>query len=155
MPEAHSPDPDTAAITEILYTKDVAAFVAQDWAAVADDFDAARFVGYSAADDGTWRITFPTLEAYRRSWLEQARELSDAPRLAVELAAAQRLASITVSDDHALVRKEFDGAITAASGSTTLEWTTYYFLNRAKADAPWRITGFVGYLPATRKRSDT
>lgn len=141
--------PDLAAITDMLISRDVAAFVAGDWDAVAADFDASSFVGYSGAS-GDWSLEFPDLDSYRRSWLGQAADLGGrgVPDLADQLTRVQRLASVEVRGDRALVRKVFDGTITGPGGSVVVDWQTYYFLRRA--GTRWLITGFAGYLPRDR-----
>jgi enamine deaminase RidA (YjgF/YER057c/UK114 family) len=137
---------DRAAIEDMLIHRDVTAFVARDWDAVADDFDAASFVGYSGAS-GQWRLEFPELAAYRDSWLSQAADLGGrgVPDLATQLAGVQRLASVEVRGDRALVRKVFDGTLRWDGGSLPVDWQTYYFLRRDAGR--WLITGFAGYLP--------
>ena len=79
-PEANPfPAADAArrAIWEMLVPRDIDAFLAADWAPVAGDFVEANFTGLNARflpspDD--WRLSFPTLAAYRDEWLRQARE---------------------------------------------------------------------------------
>ena len=68
-------DPDRAAIWDMLMPRDFAAFAAQDWSMVADDFDGTRFLGIHAhfsPNEDEWDAGFPTLEAYRDEWLRQA-----------------------------------------------------------------------------------
>lgn len=140
---------DERQITEILIDRDIRAFTASDWDAVADDFDADRFTGYSGAD-GTVRLAFATLDAYRRSWLAQAAELTasgDVGRLAAQLGAAQRIERIEVSGRQALAVKVFDGAVDMPGEPRTLRWTTYYFLRFDADRQRWLVTGFLGYLP--------
>lgn len=138
----------TAAIHEILIERDIAAFVAGDWDAVQQDFDADAFTGYSGAS-GFMRLEFPSLDGYRSSWLEQAAQFRglDPARLAEQLHAAQRLDRIEISGDRALATKLFDGVVEGPSGAQRLAWTTYYFLRRSPHDDRWLITGFAGYLP--------
>lgn len=136
---------DENQIIEMLHTRDVEAFARGDWEAVADDFDAS-FTGYSgSAANGLWTLAFPDLASYRDVWLAESARLTGEPGFAEQLAAAQRIASVEVADGKSLVRKEFDGRVTAPSGPVDLSWTTYYFLRHG--DGRWRITGFVGFLP--------
>ena len=61
-------DPDRALIWEMLMPRDFEAFATQDWAKVADDFDAGRFLGihaHTSPEPDEWDAVFPTLEAYR------------------------------------------------------------------------------------------
>ncbi|MGH7105100.1 MAG: hypothetical protein ACREFT_01165 [Acetobacteraceae bacterium] len=136
-------------IYAMLFTRDHQAFSEANWYAVAGDFDAASFVGYRGGDtvQGPWTLSYPTLDAYRDDWLGQARGmLMPHPQRVVEqLARAARIASIDLHGSVALVRKEFDGVVTAPSGDVELKWRTNYFVRRF--ESRWKITGFVGYLP--------
>lgn len=137
---------DEALIHSILIDRDIAAFVSADWDSAATDFDGDSFVGCSG-ESGTVRLAFPTLDAYRDSWLAQARDMRDVDRLDEQLHAAQRLDLIDVSGDRAVATKIFDGVIAGPGGEVPLAWTTYYFLRRDAGLARWLITGFLGYLP--------
>lgn len=140
-------DESAGDIFEMLILRDVEAFVRGDWEAVSSDFDQDHFVGFDGADPGGWRLAFPTLSDYRRSWLEQARSFAgigeDAER---QLLAAQHLAELQIDGSQALARKVFDGSIETATGDQALSWETYYFLHQIAG--VWKIRGFVGYLPA-------
>lgn len=134
---------------DILIHRDVDAFVAGDWDSTAADFDAEAFTGYSGGD-GTLRLTYPTLAAYRDSWLEQATEFAGSPpeHLRSQLLSAQRISRIEITDDKALCMKVFDGTVAGPDLQPHhLTWTTYYFLRHDASTQRWLITGFVGYLP--------
>lgn len=149
-------NPDTAAITEALVQRDIAAFVAGDWSRVAADFDEESFVGYrGATGPADWVLAYPTLTAYRDDWLRQAAELTSAhgPDLEEQLLAAQRVATVQVAEGRALATKVFDGVLTGPGGTTALDWVTQYFLRRGESGR-WLITGFVGYLPRVRGSED-
>lgn len=144
---------DTAFITDMLYTKDIAAYVAQDWDAVADDFDADAFVGYVRRGDVPMSIAFSELDQYRDDWLGGAAELlkgTTPEALSADLHGASKIADVAVSGKWALVRKEFDGH--AGADRTRLEWTTYYHCR--KDPGRWRIVGFTALFPGddTKKR---
>ena len=153
-PPAGAPRPATAeeraAITEMLYDRDIEAFVAQDWSMVAADFDADAFVGYQGSNRGRgpWHVLFGALAEYERTWLAQARELiaagGEPSRLILELRAASSIREIEVNGRFALVRKFFDGKVHSGDLVQTLDWTTNYLVRR-DADR-WRITGFM-YMP--------
>lgn len=145
-------DPDRRAIWEMLVERDIEAFVKGDWSLVAEDFAEAGFTGLDArfrANPDSWRLTFPALEDYRRSWLEQAaantgRISPDA--LSRSLHDATTLRDIDLSGERAVAHKKFDGRVRYDDGSVqTLRWQTLYFCR--KVSGAWKISGFVGYLP--------
>ncbi len=139
-------------IWEMLVTRDIDAFLAADWQAVAGDFIAERFLGIDAAKsvnpDG-WRLAFPTLDAYRDEWLRQAEDFrtvsfAEDPRAAIFT--TTRLEEIEFNGDTALVRKKFDGSIRKSDGSQdVLKWQTLYYCRLH--EGRWKIAGFTGYLP--------
>jgi hypothetical protein len=145
-------DPDRRAIWEMLVARDIDAFVAADWGAVAGDFVGAEFQGIDARrapNPDHWRLAFPTLAAYRDAWLAQARdfgatEFAGDARAAIFEATVLR--DIEIAGDRAVARKKFDGALARADGgSDRLLWQTLYFCRREAGR--WKISGFVGYLP--------
>lgn len=144
-------DKDREQIWEKLVRRDIEAFVGQNWALVADDFDEARFLGIHAhgeANPDKWDAAFPTLTAYRDEWLRQAAE-SAATEYAESLAdgvfRATNLGVIDINGDVAVARKKFDGTIKKADGThDRLDWQTLYFCRRH--GERWRITGFIGYM---------
>ena len=144
-------DPDRRAIWEMLVRRDIEAFVASDWAMVADDFDEQRFLGihaHNSLEPNDWSVGFPTLAAYRTEWLKQAAQAAAtryAEPLVEAIFRATTLREIDVTGDVALARKKFDGMIRKADGGADLlNWQTLYFCRRAAGR--WKITGFVGYL---------
>jgi len=155
MPHFTNPfpkDADRGAIWTMLVTRDIDAFIAGDWSMVEGDFIADGFLGLNAAASGnpdSWRIGFPTLEAYRDEWLRQAAAtkataFAEDPRAAIYR--ATNLMHIDVSGDIAVAHKKFDGTIAKADGTRdVLNWQTLYFCR--KVDGRWRLTGFVGYMP--------
>ena len=147
-----SADPDRHAIWEMLVARDIEAFLACDWSMVEPDFAADRFLGIDGKASGNpddWRVSFPTLYAYRDSWIAGARNF--APRAIKGTAregifAATRLEEIEISGDRALAHKKFDGKVAMADGSfDILNWQSVYTLSRLTAG--WKLTGFIGYLP--------
>ena len=143
-------DSCVAEIREALLTRDIRAFVASDWDAVADDFDEPSFVAYSGRDGhDNWALAYSSLAEYRDDWLSQSIAMRAAgyPDLEEQLTRAQVLHSIQIEHDHALVRKVFNGVVRGPDGELTLDWQSYYFLRRS--NGRWRITGFAGYLPRT------
>ncbi|MEI4472242.1 hypothetical protein [Frigidibacter sp. MR17.24] len=145
-------DPARRAIWDMLVPRDIDAYLAADWSAVAGDFIAAGFTGLDgrfAADPQSWRLSFASLEAYRDEWLRQARAgqavaYSEDARAAIF--AATRLEEIEIADGAALVRKKFDGRIARADGGEDrMLWQTLYTCRETPEG--WKIAGFVGYLP--------
>jgi hypothetical protein len=136
----------------MLVERDIAAFVAADWSMVAEDFIAEGFLGINGGKSGNpddWRISFPTLEAYRDDWLRQAREsqlLDYAEDVLAGIHRATSLTEIEINGDIAIAHKKFDGAIALANGGQDrLNWQTLYFCRRVSG--AWKLTGFAGYLP--------
>ena len=145
-------DPDRSAIWTMLVKRDIAAFVAADWAQVDGDFVKEGFLGINGKKSGNpdeWRISFPTLEAYRDDWIQQARDsqkLDYAEDVLEGIHRATSLTEIEINGDIAIARKKFDGEIALKDGSKdVLNWQTLYFCR--KVDGVWKLTGFVGYLP--------
>lgn len=145
-------DPDRHYLWDMLVERDIEAFVAGDWGLVAGDFVAA---GFQAIDAGlrdrpdSWRLKYPTLDAYRDDWLKQSQATTsraDAEAVRSGLHDATSLRDIEIAGDSALAHKRFDGQIRLRDGSNeVLRWQTLYSCR--KFDEVWKITGFVGYLP--------
>jgi hypothetical protein len=144
-------DADRHAIWDMLVRRDIGAFLAQDWAAVAGDFWEEGFFGIDAArspNPDSWRLRF-TLDRYRAEWLRQASATAATayagdPRTA--LFEATHLRDIDIDGDCAAVHKKFDGVLVRADGGRdVLCWQTLYLCRRI--GGVWKIAGFVGYLP--------
>jgi enamine deaminase RidA (YjgF/YER057c/UK114 family) len=139
---------DVDFITDMLYGKDIAAYVSEDWGAVDDDFDREQFVGYVTRGDTPMQIAFGVLEEYRDDWLGSATDLlrgTTPEQLSADLHASSRIADISFNGKWALVRKEFDGY--AGVDRMRLEWVTHYHCR--KDDDRWRIVGFHAIFPAS------
>jgi hypothetical protein len=160
--EPHNPfdkktDSDRHAIWERLIRVDGEAFIAANWAMVEDDFDPEHFEGIRCGGSGNpdrWEIVFPTLSAYRDSWLEASKQFNAhafaegiTPRDAIFL--RMHLTTVEIHGDRALCRKKFYGKVPLRDG-TALDATrqTVFRLHRRK-DSPWGwlIVGFLGNLP--------
>jgi len=145
-------DDARAEIWDMLVLRDINAFVAADWAQVADDFDEAAFFGVDGAkkpDPDDWSLGFPDLESYRAEWLRQAEDFS-ATAFAEDARAAifnaTDLSYIEIRGERAIAHKKFDGVLRKADGSEDrLLWQTLYFCVRK--DGRWKICSFAGYLP--------
>ena len=145
-------DPDRKAIWTMLVERDIDAFISQDWGMVDGDFVREGFLGINAGgsdNPDSWRIGFPTLEAYRDEWLRQAAESAK-----VEYAEDQRtgifrattLQHIEINGEIGVAHKKFDGTIAKADGTKdVLNWQTLYFVR--KVAGTWKLTGFIGYAP--------
>ncbi|MDH5604895.1 MAG: RidA family protein [Cyclobacteriaceae bacterium] len=145
-------DKDRHSMWEMLVERDIKAFLKQDWSMVANDFIEEGFMGIdarNASNPDTWKLTFDTLEAYKKEWLRQAVEFSradwhDDPEKAFLEATTMR--DIEISGDCALLHKKFDGKIRAKNGEETyLNWQTLYRCR--KVQGVWKIAGFTGYMP--------
>ncbi len=144
-------DPDRHAIWDMLVSRDIGAFLAQDWSMVAADFDTERFFGLDAGrspNPDTWRMRF-TLDSYRTEWLRQAATTARIPYvddLRKSLFEATVLRDIDINGDTACVHKKFDGVLRRADGGIDfLNWQTLYMCRRA--GPAWKIASFIGYLP--------
>lgn len=145
-------DPDRGAIWTMLVERDIDAFVSADWSMVDGDFVREGFLGINGGgsdNPDSWKIGFPTLEAYRDEWLRQA-----AASQKVRYGEDQRLAifrnttlqHIEINGDIAIAHKKFDGTIALADGGKEImNWQTLYFCR--KVAGAWKLTGFAGYLP--------
>jgi hypothetical protein len=143
-------DPDRAGIWDMLVKRDIRAFVAGDWPQVAGDFLADSFFavdGQLRADPDCWRLGLHSLDAYRRSWLEQSEAMRGvAASLETQLYDATILRDIEIEADRALAHKKFDGQVRRHDGGIErLSWQTLYMCRKV-ADG-WKIAGFIGYLP--------
>jgi enamine deaminase RidA (YjgF/YER057c/UK114 family) len=155
-PAARNPfpdDPDRCEIWDVLMRRDFESFLAADWSMTGPDFLETEFAALSGRllpDPGEWRLRFPSLASYRDEWLGQAAEfqkieLKDISKLDF-LYQSATLREIEITGTRAVARKKFDGTATTTAGAPiTLRWQTLYFLR--KAEAHWKITGFLGYLP--------
>lgn len=148
----HPPGSDLHELWEICIRRDVEAFLAQDWELCAADFHEPGFIGIdgrASANPDDWRITFPTLAAYREAWVGQSRDFAgrhyaEDPKVA--LYAAISLAAVDIDGDTALVHKKFDGSLQRLDGAREpLVWQSLFFARRF--EARWKLCGFVGYLP--------
>ena len=145
-------DPDRHAIWTMLVTRDIDDFIAADWSMVEDDFVRLEFIGihaHKSENPDSWRVAFPTLEAYRDEWLRQASataKVEYAEPLRRALFRATNLRDIDVAGDVAMAHKKFDGTIARADGGQDrLNWQTLYFCRRR--NGRWKLTGFIGYMP--------
>ena len=155
MPLSMNPfsnDNDRAEIWNMLVARDIAAFVAADWAMVAGDFIEAGFLGthaHKSANPDERTLAFPNLDDYRTEWLKQAAEtqkIEFAEPLEAGIHRATNLTQIEISGSAAIAHKKFDGTIKLTNGGVdTLNWQTLYFCR--KVDDAWKIAGFIGYMP--------
>ncbi|WP_306119215.1 MULTISPECIES: hypothetical protein [unclassified Roseitalea] len=145
-------DADRHAMWEMLVRRDIDAFIAQDWSMVEGDFATDRFFGlhgHFRANPDSWRLDFPTLDAYRDEWLRQAAESARtdyAEPLREALFRTTNLRDMEIDGDRAVLHKKFDGTVARADGTVDrLNWQTLYFCHRI--DGAWKIASFVGYIP--------
>lgn len=148
------PSSDTArhAIWEMLVPRDIDAFLSADWSMVSGDFVEEGFIGIDGrrqTNPDDWRLTFPSLVAYRDEWLRQAKDfaaLSFAEDTRTAIFTTTTLEDIEVNGDVALARKKFDGGLKKSDGSfDVMQWQTVYYCRLH--EGRWKISGFTGYLP--------
>jgi hypothetical protein len=148
------PSSDVArhSIWEMLVSRDITAFLAADWSMVSGDFVEEGFIGIDGrreTNPDNWRLTFPSLAAYRDEWLRQANDFAkesfaEDPRNAIFTTTT--LEDIEINGDQALARKKFDGSLKKSDGSVdVLKWQTVYYCRFHQGR--WKIAGFTGYLP--------
>jgi hypothetical protein len=146
-------DPDRHHIWQRLIVADTEAFVAGDFALIADDFDADRFEGIRcghSANPNDWTIAFPAIDAYKTSWLAASRDfLAKKFRDCTHAQAIYRrcrIRRIDLAGDRALAFKEFSGEVPLVDGSTLSgERLTIYRLHRI--GRRWKVVGVLGQLP--------
>ncbi|MEQ5871626.1 hypothetical protein J4E08_17230 [Sagittula sp. NFXS13] len=148
-------DGERHAIWEAHMRVDIDAFIAGDWKAVAQDFDAERFMAFDAHhshDPAEWSIGFPDLAAYRDTWLRmsaETRDRADPDRLRDAMFAGARVKRIEFQNDTtAILHKVFNGSTPLKGGSEEpYGWQSVFSLR--KADGRWKVCSFVGYMPHT------
>ncbi|WP_422383914.1 hypothetical protein [Roseibium album] len=145
-------DADRAKIWDMLVSRDIDAFVSEDWSMVAGDFDEDAFFGVDAkkqSNPDDWALGFPDLATYRSEWLCQARDFAQtefAEDARAAIFSATQLTDIEINGDRAIARKKFDGQIRKVDGGEDrLLWQTLYYCVRR--DGSWKICSFTGYLP--------
>lgn len=147
-----STDAARHAIWEMLVPRDIDAFLAADWSMVAGDFVEEGFIGIDGrreTNPDNWRLTFPSLDAYRDEWLRQAKDfagLSFAEDTRTAIFTTTTLEDVEINGDVALARKKFDGGLKKSDGSfDVMQWQTVYYCRLH--GGRWKISGFTGYLP--------
>jgi hypothetical protein len=143
-------DPDRRAIWDMIVRRDIDAYIAKDWAMVANDFVADGFFVIDCHRSGnpdSWRLVCPRLDDYRDMWLSQTIDQADyAEELRPALFRLSILRDIEIEGDKALARKKFDGVIKRKDGSDhKFKWQSVAVLQRH--DGVWRFVGGIGYLP--------
>jgi hypothetical protein len=151
-PFSPSSDADRHYIWDRVIVADSEAFAMGDWNRIANDFDAENFEGIRCYTNNPndWRLVFPSLDSYRISWLDMAKEFAKKKffgRTNLEAIYARcRIDQIEIVGDRALVHKKFSGTLDLADGSKLSgSRQTIYRLHRR--DGVWKIVGFLGYLP--------
>ncbi|WP_223551896.1 Rid family hydrolase [Aestuariivivens sp. NBU2969] len=139
-------------IWDMVVKRDIEAFVNQDWKMVEDDFHEEGFMGIDGGKSQSidqWKLSFPNLESYKISWLQQAKEFHETSWGEDVTEALHRvtiLQDIEIIGDAALLHKKFVGDIKKADGSyVETNWQTLYRCR--KINGQWKMVGFTGYLP--------
>ena len=145
-------DPDRRYLWDMLVTRDIKAFVSQDWDMVKNDFVSEGFMGIDAGkqhDVDKWELKYPNLEAYKKEWLSQAKDFSEMELIDDKEDAFHRiteLRDIEIREDVALLHKKFSGPFNIKDGAEIpTDWRTLYRCR--KVDGTWKIIGFTGYMP--------
>jgi hypothetical protein len=148
----YTPGTEQHAVFEMAVVRDVEAFVAGDWARVAADFIEEGFFGLDGrgtGDPSGWRLTYPTLAAYRERWLAQSAAFRSRRYRTDPVAAMLALLKVPMLElegDSGLLLKRFDGTLDPEDGEpVTLRRESLFVLRRV--DGVFRVAGFVGYLP--------
>lgn len=148
----YAPGSEHHSVFEMAVVRDVEAFVAGDWARVAADFIEDGFFGLDGqgvANPAGWRLTYPTLAAYEKRWLDQsaafrARRFRGDPVEA--MLSLLKVPLLELDGDSGLLLKRFDGVMEVEEGEPlTLRRESLFVLRRV--GGVFRIAGFVGYLP--------
>lgn len=148
----YAPGDERHAAFEMAVVRDVRAFVAGDWSRIAPDFVEDGFFGLDGRGDASpagWRLTYPTLSAYRDRWVKQSAEFR-ARRYEGDPASAifglLEVPLLELDGDSGVLLKRFNGSIQPLGGEPlALRWESLFVLRRVSG--AWKIQGFVGYLP--------
>lgn len=137
---------------DVAVVRDVRAFVGGVWNDIVADFVEEGFFGLDGRGDTSperWRLTYPTLAAYRDRWLAQSAEFrarrydGDPASL---IFALLEVPLLELDGDSGVLLKRFNGVITPSGGEPlTLSWESLFVLRRV--EGAWKVQGFVGYLP--------
>lgn len=143
---------DQAVIWEMLVYRDIKAFVNGDWNQIENDFLSHKFYGINALfslDPQIWKLDFPLLADYKKSWLDQAHESKRktyAESLETGIHRVTKLDKFEIKSGKAAIWKKFNGTLKLSDGQDeVLQWQTIYFCEFFKES--WKIAGFIGYLP--------
>lgn len=145
-------DTDKHYIWDMLVSRDIKAFLNNDWSMVEDDFVTDGFIGIDGCRSNNpddWKFKFPDVEVYKAEWLRQAqsfRETEWGEDTEIALFRVTELNDIEINNNSALVHKKFSGEIKQANGQIIpFQWRTLYYCR--KVNGVWKIAGFNGYLP--------
>lgn len=145
-------DKDRARIWEMLVSRDIEAFVSNDWSMVADDFIMEGFIGIDGRHNKNpddWKLSFPDLESYKTEWVKQAaafKETEWCGDATKKLFEVTELSDIEINGNTALAHKKFRGSFVKANGEEIpANWQTIYYCRRI--NETWKIIGFTGYIP--------
>lgn len=145
-------DSDRRYIWDMLVSRDIKAFLNNDWSMVEDDFIYDNFIGIDGCrsdNPDDWKFKFPDVESYKTEWLRQAQAFKEtewAEDTEKAFFRVTELKDIEINNNSALVHKKFSGEIKRADGqSVPFQWRTLYYCR--KVNDVWKIAGFNGYLP--------
>jgi AraC-like DNA-binding protein len=144
-------DPDRHELWDLVIHRDIEALVAKDWNVMKLAFIKEGFWGIDdrvLTSIGSWRLTFPNLDAYRREWLKQANDYARRFKTGLREALyhAMKLSRIEIIGDTALLHWKFNGWLTGTSGHRVNVQRQILYVCR-KRKGRWRIASFTRYLP--------
>ena len=139
-------------IWQVLMYNDFVAFCTQDWSIIADDFIKENFFGIDgklSSNKMNWSLTYNSLEAYQKDWIQQSIDFNKKTFLENPLDVlfkTTKLSKIEIIDNSALVHKEFNGTFLLKDEKPIeLNWISLFVLR--KVNENWKIASFTGYLP--------
>jgi hypothetical protein len=154
-------DRDRHYLWERMVRADSESFVAGDWAAIENDFDAEQFEGLrcgQSSDPEEWHIAFPTLASYRDNWLDLSRQFLARRFVGMThrqaIFARTHLTRIDIAGDRALCLKQFFGDLPLVDG-TALTGARQTMYRAHRSGGVWRVVGFLGQLPLIQERRTT
>lgn len=139
-------------IWQLLINRDFTAFCSSNWSLIENDFIKDVFFGIDgkkSQNKQDWSLTFPSLESYKRDWIKQSLEFNSKifTKDPLDILFKQtKLSKIEITEDFALVNKEFNAILPVENEKpVVLDWISLFVLQKIESD--WKIKSFTGYLP--------
>ncbi len=147
----YTPESDKFHFWEMLIKNDFEGFLSGNWNLIENDFHSELFFGFDFRNSSSGRhcrLTYPTLESYKKQWLEDSDKFRSnkflrSPR--ERLYSLTKLENIEVYEKSAAVHKVFNGTIELVNKEPiNLSWRSIFLLQ--KINQEWFIVGFNGYM---------